>query len=133
MKVPILYLLVLVLYILFDQLWINLIAKGFIHRQIGFLLAESPNLSAGIFFYLIFAAGLLYFCVWPALNSQSWSLSLINGAFFGLVTYATYELVNKALLDKWPSTLVAVDILYGIFAGAAVSWLAYKIGSMLNL
>ncbi|MBK8555783.1 MAG: DUF2177 family protein [Lewinellaceae bacterium] len=112
----------LVLYGTFDLLFINLFAKAFIQKQVGPLLAEQPDLSAGIVFYLIFTAGLLYFCIYPA---HSWQQAALNGAFFGLVAYATYELVNKALLAGWPLALVVVDIAWGIFVGAAVCSLSY--------
>ncbi|GAB4493378.1 MAG: DUF2177 family protein [Saprospiraceae bacterium] len=118
------FLLTLSLYAVLDLLWLNLFAKNFIQKQVGQYLAAQPDLKAGILFYLIFTAGLLWFCVLPV---PTQGRAALNGAFFGLVTYATYELVNKALLDKWPLPLVMVDIAWGIFVGTIVSWASYKI------
>lgn len=122
------FLLTLSLYAALDLLWLNLFAKSFIQKQVGQYLAAQPDLRAGAVFYLIFTAGLLWFCVLPA---STQGRALLNGALFGLVTYATYELVNKALLDKWPLPLVIVDIAWGIFVGTIVSWASYKIRSWL--
>jgi uncharacterized membrane protein len=133
MKTFFLYAITLFAYLVFDQAWINGFAKGFIRRQVGPLLAPKPDLAAGIVFYLIFAGGLLYFCVLPALEAKSFRIALLNGALLGLVTYGTYELVNKALIDKWPLPLVVVDVLWGIFAGAAVSGVGFKAGKWLGL
>ena len=119
------FLLTLGTYAVFDLAFINLFAKKFIQNQVGWLLAPQPDLKAAALFYLIFTGGILYFCVWPAPNA---SKALANGALFGLVTYATYELVNKALLDRWPWPLVAVDLLWGAAVGAAVSWVSWKFG-----
>lgn len=119
----------LFLYAAFDLVYINLVAKNFIHRQVGWLLAPKPDMGAAALFYLVFTGGLLYFCVWPA---TSGSRAFFNGAFFGLVTYATYELVNKALLDRWPWSLVLADLAWGVVAGAAVCWASWKVGQWLG-
>lgn len=123
MKILMLFLFTLVCYALLDLAFINLFAKAFIQRQVGWLLAPRPDLAAAVIFYLIFVAGILYFCILPATNTTR---ALLNGAFFGLVTYATYELVNKSLLDRWPWPLVLVDLAWGVFVGTAVSWLGWR-------
>ena len=95
MKIIGLYASTLVLYALLDLGFIGLFASDFIRRQVGPKLAPAPDWAAAGVFYFLFAAALLYFCVLPA---QSGARALFNGAFFGLVAYGTYELVNRALL-----------------------------------
>lgn len=112
-----------------DLAWLNLFAKKFVHEQVGDRLAERPDWVAATVFYLIFTGGLLWFCVWPA---QTLSRALLNGAFFGLVAYGTYELVNKALLDRWPLPLVVVDMAWGVAVGAMVCAASWLIGRRLN-
>lgn len=119
------FLLTLALYAAFDLAWLNVFARDFVQRQVGERLAERPDWVAAGVFYLIFTGGLLWFCVWPA---QHPGRALLNGALFGLVAYGTYELVNKALLDKWPLPLVIVDMAWGVLAGALVSWLGWQLG-----
>jgi uncharacterized membrane protein len=82
--------------------------------------------AAGLF-YLIFAAGLTYFAILPSKEPLQ---ALLNGAFFGLVTYGTYELVNRALLANWPWKLVLVDMLYGVVACGLVSLVAWKVAGV---
>lgn len=130
MKTIFLFIVSLFFYALLDLAFINLFAREFIQRQVGWLLAPRPDLLAAVLFYLIFVASLLYFCVWPAQNPGK---AILNGAIFGLVTYATYELVNKSLLDRWPWQLVAVDIAWGIFVGALVSALSFKAAGYLGI
>jgi uncharacterized membrane protein len=125
MKTIALFAITLVVYVLLDLSFLNLFAKGFIHRQVGPMLAPKPDLVAAGIFYLIFIAGILYFCILPA---QTEGDALLKGAFFGLVTYATYELVNKSLLKDWPLALVLVDMAWGVFVGAMVSWAGYWLG-----
>lgn len=131
MKILLHFILTLTTYAVLDLLWINVFAKSFIRKQVGSLLATQPDLTAGLFFYCIFTACLLYFCVYPALLEDSAGKALLNGALFGLVTYATYELVNRAMLQGWPYPLVVVDIAYGIVVGTAVSYAGYWIGRWL--
>ncbi len=122
------FLLTLLLYAACDLAFINGFAKNFIRQQVGWLLAPSPDLVAAGLFYLVFTAGLLYFCAAPA---QSGGRAALNGAFFGLVTYATYELVNKSLLDRWPMALVLVDLAWGVIVGAVVSWGSWKMAQLI--
>ncbi|MDX1910809.1 MAG: DUF2177 family protein [Saprospiraceae bacterium] len=114
----------LLAYALCDLAWLNLFARNFVQRSVGHFLAPKPDLAAAAVFYLIFTTGLLYFCVWPAATQRQ---AMLNGALFGLVTYGTYELVNKALLDRWPLSLVLVDMAWGVLVGAVVSWMSFKI------
>lgn len=128
MKYILLYLFNFVLYAILDILWVQVFAKGFIKRQVGSYLADQANLTAGLLFYGVFAMGLLVFVTLPALQADSWPKALGLGALYGLVTYGTYELVNKALLKDWPTQLVLVDLLYGVVACAITSWFVFQIG-----
>lgn len=130
MKTILHFLTTLILYIGLDLLFLGVLAKDFTRKQVGFLMAEKPDWVAAGIFYLIFTAGLLYFCVYPAASAGR---ALFNGAFFGLVAYATYELVNKTLLARWPITLVVVDIAWGVVAGGLVCWASFKIGKLLGI
>lgn len=129
MKTALHFLLTLAVYAACDLAWLNLFAKNFVHRQVGERLAEQPDWAAAGVFYLIFTGGLLWFCIWPATSA---SRTLLNGALFGLVTYGTYELVNKALLDRWPLPLVLVDMAWGVLVGAVVSWASWTLARRLG-
>lgn len=133
MKILIHFILTLLVYSILDLAFINLFAKEFIQKQVGAMLAPSPDLKAAVIFYLIFIATLLYFCVYPAYEIKSVIKSIISGALFGLVTYGTYELVNKSLLANWPVQMVIVDILWGVFVGTAVSWASYQLMGVLKM
>ncbi|MEO6037276.1 MAG: DUF2177 family protein [Saprospiraceae bacterium] len=117
------FLITLAFYATGDLLWLGLIAKGFVRRQVGELMAEKPDWIAAGIFYLIYVTGLLYFCVGPADNAGK---AALNGAVLGLVAYGTYELVNKALIRQWPLPLVLVDMGWGIVISAGVSWLSFQ-------
>jgi uncharacterized membrane protein len=116
-----LYFIALISFLAIDAIWLGLVAPGFYRVQIGHLMAEQPNLIAAGVFYLLFIAGLLLFVIEPGLQNPSLGNAIVRGAFFGLVTYATYDLTNLATLRGWPLLLTIVDLLWGASLSAAVT------------
>lgn len=114
-----------------DMVWLAFIARGFYKRQLGFLLSDQPNWWAAIVFYLLFIAGLLVFAVVPGLQAVSLRKALLLGAFFGLVTYATYDLTNMATVKNWPWIVTVVDMAWGTLLAASVTAIAYAVGRWL--
>lgn len=128
-----LYLIAFPVFLAIDMVWLTLIAKNFYAKQIGYLMAKNPNLFAAFFFYLIFIAGLIVFVITPALDKKMWTQALLAGLFFGLVTYATYDLTNLATIKDWPLIVTIVDLIWGMFVSAAVSVATYFIALKLGL
>ena len=128
-----LYLIALPVFLTIDMVWLTLIAKNFYTKQIGYLMAKNPNLLAALIFYLIFIAGLIVFVITPALDKKMWIQALLAGAFFGLVTYATYDLTNLATIKDWPIVITIVDLIWGMVLSAAVSVITYFIAIKLGL
>lgn len=127
-----LYLIALPVFLALDMTWLGLIAKKFYRDQVGGLLKPDVNWTAAIIFYLLFLAGLVSFVIEPAMRKGSWSDALLRGAFFGLVTYATYDLTNLAIAKDWPLFVTIVDMVWGAALAATVATLtcviAQKIG-----
>lgn len=116
-----------VVFLAIDALWLGLVAPKFYKAQIGHLMADKPNLIAALVFYLIFIVGLVYFVLLPAVTNDSWVTAFANGALFGFVTYATYDLTNFATLKGWPITMVIVDLTWGLTLSTSVSLISYFI------
>ncbi len=110
-----------------DLLWLGWLGKNLYRRYIGHLMRDQADWAAALPFYLLFLAGLVYFVVQPSADSPA-RLVLFRGAAFGLVTYATYELTNRAVLANWPWPIVFIDILWGIVLCALVSWVSWYFG-----
>jgi uncharacterized membrane protein len=58
--------------------------------------------------------------------------ALVMGAFFGLITYATYDLTNYATLKGFPLNVVIVDLAWGTFVTSVVSVAGYYITNYVN-
>ena len=126
-------LIALPVFLAIDMVWLTLVAKGFYAKQIGYLMSKNPNLLAAVIFYLIFIAGLVVFVITPALDKKMWTSALIMGAFFGLVTYATYDLTNLATVKDWPLLVTIVDLIWGMTLSAVVSVITYFIALKFGL
>ncbi len=119
------YFVSLILFLALDAIWLLFIAQDFYQKNIGSIMKDEPNLYAAGLFYLIFLAGLTTFVTYPAVMKKSWMQALALGAFFGFVTYATFDLTSLALLKDFPVKVVVVDLLWGAFIGGSVSVCAY--------
>lgn len=123
------YLASLITFVIIDGIWLTFIAKDFYQKHIGHLLSPQVHFGPAIAFYLLFLLGILVFCVAPAIEKNSLFSALLLGAFFGLITYATYDLTNWATLKDWPVIVVLVDMIWGSFLASLVSvagFLAWK-------
>lgn len=121
------YLTALGSFFILDMIWLGVVARAFYRSQIGFLLKDDVNWPAALVFYLLFVFGLVYFVIAPGIEKKSLLSIALNGALFGLVTYAAYDLTNLAVTKDWPLSVTLVDLAWGTFLGAAVSVLTLKL------
>ena len=124
-----LFLIALPVFFAIDMIWLVLVAKKFYQDQIGFLMKPDINWIAAIIFYLLFIAGLVTFVISPAVEKHSLVHSLLFGALFGLITYATYDLTNLATLKDWPFIVTVVDLIWGTVLAASISVITYIIAN----
>jgi len=122
----------LVAFLLLDGLWLGLVAKGFYARHLGYLLADGPVWPAAVVFYLLFLVAVHVFVVLPGLEHASVRPTLVRGAFFGLVTYATYDLTNLATVRDWPLVVTFVDLAWGTVLCLSVSGVGHRLGRRLG-
>jgi uncharacterized membrane protein len=123
-----LYLATLAVFLALDMVWLGLVAQPFYQSQLGYLISPSPNLLAAGIFYLLFIAGILVFVILPGLKESSTAKILLRAGFFGLVTYATYDLTNLATIKDWPIVITLVDLAWGMILSMAVGAMAWGIG-----
>ncbi len=115
------------IFLVIDFIWLTVIAKSLYAQHLGYLMAPKANLVAALVFYLLFVVGLQFFVLNPALLNGNWVSVLLTGMFFGLVTYATYDLTNLATVRDWPILITAIDLVWGSFVSGATALLSYLI------
>ena len=128
-----LYLIALPVFFAIDMTWLVLVARRFYVSQIGSLLKSDVNRTAAIIFYLLFILGLVMFVIFPAVKADSWTDSLWFGGWFGLITYATYDLTNLATLKDWPLLVTVIDLAWGMVLAATVSTITYFLATAIGL
>lgn len=107
-------------FLVIDLLWIGLFANDFYRSRLGYLLSDTPNITAAVIFYLLFVFSLVFLAVLPGIKSKSMTDGLIRSAVFGLITYGTYDLTNLALVKDWPLSVTIVDMIWGVAVSIAV-------------
>lgn len=112
-----------------DFAWLGVVARGFYREQMGDLMRSQVQWLPAIGFYALFIAAVLVFVVVPSVERGSLGRAVGLGAFFGLVTYATYDLTNLAVLRGFRAPLALVDMAWGTALCAAVSVVGYLVAS----
>lgn len=107
------YIRTLVSFLLFDGLWLGVVAKTFYRDQLGDLMSPNPNLAVAALFYLVFAAAIIVLAVRPGLEAGTVWAAVGYGAVLGFAAYGTYDLTNLATLKGWPVPLSIVDLIWG--------------------
>lgn len=120
----------LLAFAILDAAWLWHAGPHLYKPVLGDILAPQLRLAPAAVFYLMFPAGLVYFAIGPALKESALATAMINGALFGLFTYGTYELTNYATLRNWTSSIVLIDVAYGVFMSAVVAGFAYKVATL---
>ncbi len=121
------FIVAMVVFLALDMLWLGVVAKNLYSRYLGHLMAAQVNWFAAIAFYILFVIGLIYFVLTPALSKESWRHALLAGAFYGLITYATYDLTNMATMKDWPTAITFIDLIWGAVLSGATAVLSYFI------
>jgi uncharacterized membrane protein len=104
-----------------DVIWLSTMAERLYRQQLGDLLAPEYRLYPALGFYALYLFGVTYFAVAPAMKDGGWRKAALNGALFGLVAYATYDLTNQATLRRWPVLVTSLDLLWGSFLTATTA------------
>lgn len=102
-----------VVFFAIDLVWLGVVAKNMYKEHLGFIMSPNVNWVAAIGFYMVFIAGLIFFALNPAIEKNSITYAIFVGGFFGLITYATYDMTNLATLKDWPVFITVVDIIWG--------------------
>jgi len=124
------YVAILLAFAALDLLWLGVFAKDLYRRHIGHLMAAEVRWPPAMVFYLIYAAGIIFFAVRPGIEAESLKKTALNGAAIGLMVYASYDLTNLALLKGWTTEISIIDIIWGTFAtgtAASVGYLASRL------
>jgi len=115
-----------------DFIWLSRMGDILYRPAMGDMVLDQFRPAPALIFYVIYAFGLVFFAVRPALASGEWTTALLNGAMMGLVAYATYDLTNQATLKNWSNLLTFGDLTWGTVLSGVSATIAYQVTSMLT-
>ena len=119
----------LLIFFIIDVFWIYFVATPMYKQEVGALM--ELKVPPALIFYVIFLLGLIFFVINPNQNNTLINVFLI-GAFFGLVTYGTYDLTVYASMNIFSLKLVIADILWGMLLSGSVAALTVFTINKLN-
>jgi uncharacterized membrane protein len=130
-KIIITYLVTLVTFVAIDMVWLTWLARATYVAEMGDLIRKQPNLTAAVVFYLLYAAGLMFFAIMPGLKAGSILQAMLLGGALGLIAYGTYDLTNLSVLNGFSARIALIDLAWGtVLSGATatiVSVIANKV------
>lgn len=111
--------------VVLDALWLGVLMKDFYRQHLAHLarMADGgldPVWPAAALVYPALAGGLTVLVLARAKTPVE---ALALGAFFGLVTYAVYDLTNHAVMRDWRTVVTVVDIAWGAVLCGATAWI----------
>lgn len=121
------YVIAMPLFVAIDMIWLLGLGRTYYVDEIGGLLRASPNFTAALSFYLLYVFGMVYFAVSGALHNGNPLQAMLQGAIFGLIAYATYDLTSLAVLNGFTTKIAVIDMVWGSVLTGAVSWLVTRI------
>jgi uncharacterized membrane protein len=100
-----------------DFVWLTQVGPKIYRPTLDSVLADQPNLSAAIVFYLVYILGVVALAVWPT-RDQPLVRTALTGGLLGAMAYTTYDLTNQATLKVWATSITLTDIAWGAFVTA---------------
>jgi uncharacterized membrane protein len=131
-KIIITYVVTLVVFLAIDLIWLGWLARSTYMAEMGDLLRKQPNLAAAVIFYLVYAAGLMFFAISPGLKSGSLMYTIGLAAAFGFVAYGTYDLTNLSVMNGFGVKIAVIDLVWGTCLSALASAATFLIVSKLT-
>jgi uncharacterized membrane protein len=123
------YIITLFSFVAIDFVWLMWLARPTYVAEMGNLLRKEPQLFAAVAFYLLYAAGLMFFAVSPGLKAGSILYAMFVGAALGLVAYGTYDLTNLSVVEGFNLRIALIDLVWGTVLSGATAALVVAVTS----
>lgn len=124
----------LIVFAIFDYLWLAVIAKRFYLEALtehvvikdGSLVPYLPAIP------LVYIVGCAFLWIFVVSRAESLQDVLMYGALAGFLLYAFYDLTNLATLKDYPWSITFIDILWGTFVMTLVAGVMFFIRSLMS-
>jgi uncharacterized membrane protein len=107
------YIAILFSLLIFDGIWLGLVAKDSYQQAMGHIMREQVIFWPWIVFYLLYPWAILTLAIKVQLPTQPRLSFLWRGFVLGATAYGTYNLTNYALVVDWPLFITIKDWVWG--------------------
>ena len=121
------YLFTLTTLLVIDGLWLNVFSGHLYKTNLNKHLSSSPNLLAGLIFYLIYAFAIDYLVVFDEIEKPKFKRALFKALVIGIAAYSTFDLTGEAVFKNWPTLVSMIDIAWGSTVTILTAYLTINI------
>jgi len=129
------YAVCLVVFLVIDAAWITLVARKLYDVEAGDVLRDKPHIFPSVLFYLLYAAGVVVFAVYPLEQHfngvhavlVTYRDAAVWSAGLGLFAYATFAFTNQAIIKQWKYKLAVADLLWGAVVTGIVGLIGFVV------
>ena len=112
-------------FVLVEALMLTFFMGPFFSKHIGHLMRPQVNLFITLVYYIMYVAGVFYFCYFSGFKSGSIQQTLMSGFFLGLLCYGVYDITNYLVLKDWKVQMTLVDMFWGGVVTSLISGVGF--------
>lgn len=127
----------IILFLIFDTIWMKSFGSAFYRNQISGIARLTPEGDWDVrllpaFLVYVLMALLIEIFITSNKSIVTGQQYLIFGALLGFMVFGVFDLTNRAVIDQYPLAFVIVDMCWGTFLFGAVSFLSFFIKGRLT-
>ena len=119
------YLVMFLVFVIVEALMLTFFMAPFFSKHIGHLMRPQINLYVTLLYYLLYVAGVLYFCYFSGFKLGSLQQTLISGFLLGLLCYGVYDITNYLVLKDWKIQMTLIDMFWGGIVTSLISGVGF--------
>ena len=125
MQIIVTYIAMFLVFVIVEALMLTFFMAPFFSRYIGHLMRPQINLYVTLLYYVLYVAGVFYFCYFSGFKLGSLQQTLISGFLLGLLCYGVYDITNFLVLKDWKIQMTLVDMFWGGIVTSLISGVGF--------
>jgi uncharacterized membrane protein len=114
-------------FLLFDAVWLGLVAKSHYQQAMQGLMRENVHIWPWVVFYAFYCMAIVYLVILPRADRPDSKGVLLAGAVLGATAYGAYNMTNYALLAGWPLGISLQDWAWGTVVTSLSSYCGWHL------
>ena len=120
------YIIMFLVFVVVEALMLTFFMAPFFSKHIGHLMRPQINLYVTLLYYLLYVAGVFYFCYFSGFKTGSFPQTLLSGFLLGLLCYGVYDITNFLVLKDWKLQMTLIDMFWGGVVTCLISGVGFQ-------